>query len=272
MNRTSISDIKTKAKDNLLGCYGLATGSFALLFAILYGLMAVLMGALMAGMSPLELNSGTSSTLTEIKSVGISLVSGAFSALLTTGYSYLMMEVSYGRRPKVKDIFYCFTHHPDKIIIVYAILTAIQWVLLLPSRRVQWSPEKLLTTDGKKFLLWVVLLLAGLLIGMFISIIFGFSFLIYVDDPNMSVKDIMMCSQKLMRGNIFRYIYLILSFIGYALLGILSLGVTLMFTVPYQNMAVVEFYKDALSNVDRRNTSENQSDNRTIDVEIGNED
>lgn len=261
MNRTSISDIKMKAKDNLLGCYGLAAGSFALLFALMYGLMFILMGALSKGMSMAELSSGNLTTITRIEQIGISLVIGVFSAILTTGFTYQMMEVSYGRRPKISGLFYCFKNHPDKVIIIYAILTAIQFIVMLPSEMVNFSMENVLTgEDGKKFLLKVVLILAGFLINAFFTIIFGFCFLIYIDDPEMSVKDIMMCSQKLMKGNFFRYIYLFLSFIGYYVAGIFSLGVTLMYSVPYQNMAMVEFYKDALKCADERRTEGVSSD------------
>ena len=49
MNRTSISDLKAKAKDQLLGNYGIATGSFALLFVLVYAIMIVLMSAITSG-------------------------------------------------------------------------------------------------------------------------------------------------------------------------------------------------------------------------------
>lgn len=52
MNHTSISDLKAKAKDQLLGNYGIATGSFALLFVLVYALISILIGALAASIAP----------------------------------------------------------------------------------------------------------------------------------------------------------------------------------------------------------------------------
>lgn len=248
MNRTSISDIKMKAKDNLLGCYGLAAGSFALLFALIYGLMMLLIGAFNAGMNPASVISGNFSLLEKVENEAISVVISLFMAMLTTGYYYQMMEISYGRKPKMRDLFYCFKNHPDKIIIIEAFFVAVSYILMIPARMINWSYDNLLKgTDGDKFLLWIVLFLAGFLISGAIGVVFSLCFFVYIDDPDMSVKDIMMCSQKLMKGNFFRYIYLCLTFIGYGILGFVSLGITMMYTYPYQCMSIVEFYKDSLA-------------------------
>ena len=254
MNRTPISEIKAKAKDNLLGNYKIAIGSFALLFVIIYGLMAVLMGAVSAGISPGELASGTASVSTEIESFAISAVSGLFAALLSAGYTKIMMDISYGHKPKLGELFYCFKNHPDKAIIMFAILFAIQEILLIPSYFVDWSWENLLTgEDGARFLLWLVLVLTGYGISIFVNVVLGFCYLVYIEDPNLSVKEILICAKRLMDGNKLRYVYLFLSFIGYYVLAIFSLGISMLFTAPYQSMATVELYKDALNYADCRN-------------------
>lgn len=284
MNRTSISDIKMKAKDNLLGCYGLAAGSFALLFALIYGLMMILLGAFNAGVNPENVVSGNYSLLERIETDAISWVVSLFMAILTTGYYYQMMEISYNRKPKLRDLFYCFKNHPDKVIIIEAFFTAVAYVSMIPSRMVKVSLNNVLISGegGEKFLLWIVLSLAGVLVSGVIGVIFSFSFFVYIDDPDMSVKDIMKCAQKLIKGNFFRYIYLCLTFVGYTLLGFVSLGITMMYTYPYQSMAIVELYKDSLrvagrdiageddgrKETDDGSESEDGRPGSTIDVEI----
>lgn len=253
MDRTSISEIKMKAKDNLLGYYGISAGAFALLFALVYGLLLVLWGAMNAGMPAGEMAGGDFSLTTQIESYAVSFVVGVFSSILTTGYVKMMLEISYGRSPKMSMLFFCFKNHPDKVIILYALLSVIQIILLMPSKFVKWSWEGLLAGegDGRNFLLWIILILVGFGISLYINIVFGFCFLVYIGDPDMSIRDILICSQRLMKGNKCRYVYLFLSFVGYYILGIISLGITLMYTVPYQNMATVELYKDALDYVDK---------------------
>lgn len=259
MNRASISDIKVKAKDNLLGSYKTATGSFALLFILLYGLTIVLGGALVAGTSPGEIAGNAPSLSTEIKTFGISVVVGLFSTLLSTGYTKMMMEISYGRKPRMRDLFYAFSNHPDKAIIIFAILLAVEFIVLLPTRFIEWTWDGvLLGSDGKNFLVWVILLVIGECINIFVGVLFGFCYMVYIEDPEMSVKDILLCSKRLMNGNKLRYVYLMLSFVGYYVLAIFSLGVTLMYSTPYQSMACVELYKNAIRCADKRNEDAGQ--------------
>ena len=70
------------------------------------------------------------------------------------------------------------------------------------------------------------------------------SFLIYLDEPETGVTEIMSGSVSMMKGNKFRYFYMTLSFIGYWFLAILSFGIAFLWVVPYQTMTMVEFYKD----------------------------
>ena len=48
----------------------------------------------------------------------------------------------------------------------------------------------------------------------------------------------------MMRGNKFRYFYMLLSFLGYWLLILLSFGIAMLWVVPYQTMTTVDFYYD----------------------------
>ena len=60
----------------------------------------------------------------------------------------------------------------------------------------------------------------------------------------MDVKYFMTESFRLMKGNIFRYLYMLLSFIGYYALVLMSFGVAIIWVAPYQYMTMVQFYED----------------------------
>ena len=233
MNRTSISDLKSKAKDQLLGNYKIATGSFALLCVLIYAIMGIIISSI--------------SSLPQIAGQVLAMLIGAVTTVFSVGYIYILRKITIGQRPVISDLFFAFRNHPDKVIIISLILAAIQFILLMPSTIVQeriMTGEEMHLIDGKMFLLWVVLYLIGLIISFVIQLMFAMCYMIYIDDPEIPVRACIAESISMMKGNKFRYFYMILSLIGYWLLAILSLGIAVLFVVPFQIMTMIEFYID----------------------------
>ena len=253
MNRTSISDLKAKAKDQLLGNYGMATGSFALLFVLIYAIMSIIMSAFTLGVvksNPMMFARGI---MGQLLSQVLGMVVGTLSVLFSVGYIQILRMISRGENPQLVDLFHVFRNHPDKVIIISLIMTGAQFVLLLPATLVMgdgFIVNGTMELDGKKFLLWIVLYIAGFVVSFIIDLMLAMSFMIYLDDPDTEVSQILSGSISMMRGNKFRYFYMILSFIGYWLLVILSFGIAMLWVIPYQTMTTVEFYNDLKESVD----------------------
>ena len=257
MNRTSISDLKLKAKDQLLGNYGIAAGSFALLFVLIYAVMMIITSAMAAGSIKTGAPAVDQTTIAGFLEMRVlTLVIGALSGILSTGYTYMMKKIAEGQRAVPADLFFVFKNHPDKVIIISVILLAVQTLLLLPASIISFggfgsgkvTAAGQIDMDGKKFLLWCVLYFAGLVVSFIVDLYLSMSYFIYLDDTELSVADIIKESVRLMRGNCFRYFYLLLSFIGYGLLIIMSLGIAALWVVPYQTMTLVHFYRDLADN------------------------
>ena len=246
MNHTSISDLKAKAKDQLLGNYGIATGSFALLFVLVYALISILIGALAVSITPDAVAATGGSVPNQIKSYAISAVIAILSAVLTVGHLYILKQISEGRSPVMSDLFFAIRNHPDKVIIIALTLILAQIILCLPATLVGGSlaSGQNLDFDGKTFLLYIVLYLAGMIASYYIDLMLAMSYMIYLDDPELRVTDIIRQSISMMKGNKFRYFYMILSFLGYYVLILLSIGVAALWVIPYQNMTLVQFYMD----------------------------
>lgn len=247
MNRTSISDLKLAAKDQLLGNYGIATGSFALLFVLIYLLMSVVMSAFMFTITQNGTASQAVMTLSqEIEANIVGMAVGAISVTFSVGYIYIMFKIARNEQASISDLFFVFRNHPDKVIIISLIMTVIQFVLLLPATIVKprqfGMPGQDL--DGKRLLVWVILYIAGFAVSFVVDLMLAMSFMIYLDDPLESVLSIVRTSIEMMRGNKFRYFYMTLSFIGYWFLAVLSLGIAFLWVVPYQTMTIVQFYSD----------------------------
>lgn len=75
------------------------------------------------------------------------------------------------------------------------------------------------------------------------------------DNPGISVKEAFMLSKNLMTGNRWRLFKLQFSFIGWALLCVLTLGIGMVFLSPYMMAAYAEFYKE-IKGVNEENQKE----------------
>lgn len=89
--------------------------------------------------------------------------------------------------------------------------------------------------------LWTLLLIIP---GIIKSYSYALTPYILVEHPEMSANEAIEESMRLMDGHKFDLFYLQLSFIGWAILSILSLGLGFFWLIPYQMTAQAAFYKD----------------------------
>lgn len=89
--------------------------------------------------------------------------------------------------------------------------------------------------------LWILLLIIP---GIIKSYSYALTPYILVEHPEMSANEAIEESMRLMDGHKFDLFYLQLSFIGWAILSILSLGLGVFWLIPYQMTAQAAFYRD----------------------------
>ncbi len=89
--------------------------------------------------------------------------------------------------------------------------------------------------------LWTLLLIIP---GIIKSYSYALTPYILVEHPEMSANEAIEESMRLMDGHKFDLFYLQLSFIGWAILSILSLGLGVFWLIPYQMTAQAAFYRD----------------------------
>lgn len=89
--------------------------------------------------------------------------------------------------------------------------------------------------------LWTLLFIIPGVIKSFAYAMIPF---ILKDYPELSANQAISLSQKMMKGHKFDYFWLMLSFIGWYLLGVLSLGLGYLWLIPYCYTATVGFYED----------------------------
>jgi len=89
--------------------------------------------------------------------------------------------------------------------------------------------------------LWMLLFIIPLFIKIFSYAMTPF---IVVDHPELSANECIDKSKKMMKGHKFDLFYLYLSFIGWVILCILTLGIGFIWLTPYMQASTVAFYND----------------------------
>lgn len=90
-------------------------------------------------------------------------------------------------------------------------------------------------------ILWSLLLIVP---GIIAAFSYSMTFYILADDPNISAVDALNKSKAMMDGNKMDLFLMSLSFIGWALLCILTLGIGFLWLFPYMNVSIAKFYQD----------------------------
>ena len=97
------------------------------------------------------------------------------------------------------------------------------------------------------FLRWLYTFLWSLLFlipGIIASYSYSMATYILAENPDMKAGEALRLSKEMMRGNKWRLFCLELSFIGWALLCGLTLGIGTLWLIPYQKAAITDFYRE----------------------------
>ena len=97
--------------------------------------------------------------------------------------------------------------------------------------------------------LWTLLLIVP---GIIKSISYSQTFFVLKDNPELKNNAAIERSMAMMEGHKMEYFCLILSFIGWLLLGILTLGIGLLWVNPYIATATAHFYESVKEDYERR--------------------
>lgn len=93
-------------------------------------------------------------------------------------------------------------------------------------------------------LLWTLLLIVP---GIIAAFSYSMTFFIMADDHTLGAREAIKKSKLMMQGNKMRFFLLTLTFIGWYLLAMLTLGIGFLWLVPYVQVTLAKFY-DELKN------------------------
>lgn len=213
----SSSDLRYRARQTLAGKWGIA---------ILAGFLAALLGGLATGGGiSLDIDEEIIQKapkvilpiLAMIVSVGgvLSLVQFILGGPVQLGYSKFLLKMHDGEEADVKDLFSQFDRFGDGFL--------------------------LSLLRGLFIALWTLLLIVP---GIVKTYSYSMAHFIMAENPGMTPTEAITASKQLMDGHKLELFLLDLSFIGWALLSALTLGIGSLWLVPYRNAAQAAFYRD----------------------------
>ena len=239
----SSASLKSLAKGQLLGKYGTVTAAYFIHFicvlVINWSITLLIASNSLAGIF-----------LTAAASFLLSLFSGYFIA----GEAYIYLKIACNQTPFVSDLFHFFRGDTAKVLSIRVVTAGVAAVSMLPASVASYFVTRtlpgasVLVNDAYEgaplFLLFAVLLLAGVIVSTYVELMLSQAFFLMLDFPDYPAARIIQMSIRLMKGNMGRLLYIELSFIPLLLLGSLSCGIGLLWVLPYLAATQANFYLD----------------------------
>lgn len=100
------------------------------------------------------------------------------------------------------------------------------------------------------------------LIYLFVKdLLYVLSYYVMHDNPDMTAKQIVEESERIMNGQRKSYFGLELSFFGWVLLAMLTFGIGIIFLMPYMQISIAIFYEDRIGKLNEGNIQNNNEGN-----------
>lgn len=201
---------------------------------------------------------GMSLILSQVFSFLISLV----MCIFTAGLYYMYLNVARGREYSYKNLIYFFKNQPDKIIVASFVMAAIAWLTALPAGYYMYVTDPGTTLEQQMAVMqtYLMISLGGIILNMLLTVPFTLTYFILADE-NVSGFGALKRSMQLMRGKIGKYILLQLSFFPWYLLCLFTMGIGMIFLMPYIQMTSIMFYRDIKGEIYRPEPQDEMPEN-----------
>ena len=238
MTYMKASEIKTLARDKMLGKYNIASAAFVLIQIIVFLVNLVVKSVV--------------DTTTTYGTVIFAIIAVIIELILTVflvGELSIYLNFACGNKAKVSDVFSYFKVHPDKAIVMElaVFIRVIVWGLPI------FGVIALVTMESLSTVVIIICILVELLCCIkmiLVAINLSQAFYLLLDFPQYTVKELLNFSKEIMKGHKGTFVKLYLGFIPYYILGVLSAGIGMLWVYPYTKMSLTEFYLDIVRNTE----------------------
>lgn len=178
----------------------------------------------------------------------VSLIAMVFS----TGYSYMMLNMSRGREFGIGNLLYMFHNQPDRVLIAAFVMALLNAVSQIPVYLAAYLTEPGSTLEAQMTWMKIIMgvMLLSIVLNVLITVPFALSFYLLADNPEMGGVESLKQSMRLMKGHIWDYLMLQLSFAPMLIVSLFLMGLPLLWILPYMKAAETAFYRDILGEFD----------------------
>ncbi len=233
--RKNLKGCKKLARETLAGNYTVPViGSIAV--AAMSVISSYISTALFPGDSLYAIIGG------EVFSFILSLVICVFSA----GLYRIYLNISRREKYSFGDLLYFFSHQPDHVIVASFVLALINLVTSLPMAWFSFTTDMGSTVESQMdwAVNYLLLTLLGFLLNLLIAMPFAMTYYILADNPDMKGGQALKVSAKLMKGHLWEYLKMLLSFIPWIIFSMFTLYLALIWLVPYIETCMAVFYRN----------------------------
>ncbi|HDR7250971.1 TPA: DUF975 family protein [Bacillus pacificus] len=252
-----IGEMKREALQSLKGKWGLGVGSTILYFILSYVVsMAAMLILLIPGIIIFfSFASLTGSLEEETMSIGAGVTFGIFYCIMiilsnasygitSYGYTNVFLQISKREGAKVDHLFEGFRGFKRMMKTMWAMLAILlytgTWIPMLLVALFAFLGEEGNTSFAIAFFVLLAISIVGMIV-MYFS--YAMTYYVMVENPEYSVSQAMKESKNLMKGHKLDLFLLWLSFIGWAILAIFTLGIGFLWLSPYVSTTTAHFYR-----------------------------
>lgn len=243
--KTSIAELKLRARRTLLGNHGTAVGSMLVQLGVMIGFLILMyVSVFVAVIAAIGMADGVAANIFLVGIiVAFYIIAFLMIYMMTPGYYRLNLNLCKEGRAKVTDIFFAFRNRPGKFLGITFLYVALIVVISVPSFLLTMAAERsgvydffMLYSSGYSVLLGVL--------SIYVAVVYGQFYVILAEDPQKGLIEALKESRILMKGNKWRFFRMALSFLGWIFVGYLTMGIGFLWIIPYMNNTYTQFYLD----------------------------
>lgn len=229
--------IKGEARQSLLGHLPVAVGA-----NILYLGLSVLLSLLASGAA-----FGTNWLYIVTSNVFLFLID-LLIGTMDYGVCAIYMNLQYRKRAHLADLFCGFRENSFTILKVQAVISAVNLIAAIPT---VIASEIYRGTFTEHPAVFVPLYALTIVVALYVDLNYALIWFVLLDYPDLTSREVLRRSRELMKGNKRVLFYIWLTLLPLYLISVLSIGVSALWVLAYQNAVAAAFYR-GLMNARRR--------------------
>ncbi len=227
------SELKSKAKGQLLGKYGTVIPAFLVVESIVFFIQFL-------ASSMIDMNT----LYGMIIYYAVAFIMQLIAAIFALGAARLYLNITCNRPYSMSDVFYGFTQYPDKAVKIQLIILIKESLCFVPAFILY-----LIYTYTQSVIIVLLISITGIIGSAgacIIALTYSQAYYLIWDFPHYSAKEIMAISKTLTKGYRGKLFYLVVSFIPLLLLSLFTCCIGYLWVIPYINATNVQFYLELI--------------------------